>query len=498
MRKQPGGSIEMKLLLQGHEYQYAVEQMLATLFPGEKPSYTPAGAGENVICVRLSTAAKVTTASCTYRKESGVYSGKAAVRNEKLTDPGEKDRLCQYIIKNAMYRAVRASGLPQPPWGALTGVRPGKLMHATIRRCGGREDAVSTFMKEYDVTRTRAELCYETTLETEKAEKLLSKEDVCLYIGIPFCPTRCSYCSFVSQATKKSLQLTDPFLDALFQEIHAISQQIEECGLKTVSVYCGGGTPTTLSALQLDRLFSFLEKELNLRNLREFTVEAGRPDTITKEKLEILREHGVGRISVNPQSMQDSVLEAIGRKHTAADVLRALEEVRHIGGFAVNMDIIAGLPTDSDEGFRDTLRQILAAEPENITVHTLSLKKGASLKWGDQLPDAEAVGKMLREAYARFYPDGYKPYYLYRQKNMSGGFENTGWTKKGYTNLYNIYMMEELCTILSAGGGASTKLIRPGGGKNLRLTNPKYPLEYIQQIDSICEEKRKIGEFYEV
>lgn len=488
----------MKLQLLGHEYQYAVEQMLATLFPGEKPDYSPAGREENFIRVSLREAEEFATAVCIYHCKKGIYSGRAAVRRGKLTDSVERDRLCQFIIKNAMYRAVRASGLPQPPWGALTGVRPGKLMSAAVRHADSKEKAIRSFVKEYDVTQARAEICYETTQETEKARQFLTKDSVCLYIGIPFCPTRCAYCSFVSQATKKSLQLTDSFLEALILEIQAISQQIRELGLKTISVYCGGGTPTTLSARQLDRLFTCLEKETNLSCLREFTVEAGRPDTITDEKLKVLRAHGADRISVNPQSMQDHVLEAIGRKHTAEDILQALETVRKTGGFAVNMDIIAGLPADTTTGFLDTMKQVLAVSPENITVHTLSLKKGASLKWGDQIPDAEAVGEMLSEAYPLLYQHRYTPYYLYRQKNMSGGFENTGWTKKGYANLYNIYMMEELCTILSAGGGASTKLIHPEGGKNLRLTNPKYPLEYIQQIDSICEEKRKIGEFYEV
>lgn len=488
----------MKLQLLGHEYQYAVEQMLATLFPGEKPDYSPAGSEENFIRVSLREAEEFATAVCIYHCKKGIYSGRAAVRRGKLTDSVERDRLCQFIIKNAMYRAVRASGLPQPPWGALTGVRPGKLMSAAVRHADSKEKAIRSFVKEYDVTQARAEICYETTQETEKARQFLTKDSVCLYIGIPFCPTRCAYCSFVSQATKKSLQLTDSFLEALILEIQAISQQIRELGLKTISVYCGGGTPTTLSARQLDRLFTCLEKETNLSCLREFTVEAGRPDTITDEKLKVLRAHGADRISVNPQSMQDHVLEAIGRKHTAEDILQALETVRKTGGFAVNMDIIAGLPADTTTGFLDTVKQVLAVSPENITVHTLSLKKGASLKWGDQIPDAEAVGEMLSEAYPLLYQHRYTPYYLYRQKNMSGGFENTGWTKKGYANLYNIYMMEELCTILSAGGGASTKLIHPEGGKNLRLTNPKYPLEYIQQIDSICEEKRKIGEFYEV
>ena len=488
----------MKLQLQGHEYQYAVEQMLATLFPGEKPDYSPATKEEDFIRVSFREAEKYATSVCLYRCENGAYLGRAAVRREKLTDSVERDRLCQFIIKNAMYRAVRTSGLPQPPWGALTGVRPGKLMRATVRCSDTAEEAISSFMKEYDVTRARAEICYETTMETGKAEQLLTKDSVCLYIGIPFCPTRCAYCSFVSQATNKSFQLIEPFLEALIREIQAIGQEIRKLGLKTVSIYCGGGTPTTLSARQLDRLFCCLEKEADLSCLREFTVEAGRPDTITEEKLKVLRAHGVDRISVNPQSMQDHVLKAIGRKHTAEDIFHALELVRKTGEFAVNMDIIAGLPADTVDGFLDTMKQVLGISPENITVHTLSLKKGASLKWEDQIPDAEAVGEMLGEAYPLLVQNGYTPYYLYRQKNMSGGFENTGWTKKGHTNLYNICMMEELCTILSAGGGASTKLIHPEGGKNIRLTNPKYPLEYIQQIDSICEEKRKIGEFYEV
>ena len=459
----------MKLQFFGHDYKYAVEQMLVTVFPGEKPVYSPIRQDESGMIVNLNESPIYTTATCIYRSEKGRFLGKAAVRTASLNNATERDRLCQFIIKNAVYRAVRASGLDKPPWGALTGVRPGKLMRTAIRRSDTKDQAISSYVKEYDVTRARAEICYETTLETEKAERFLTKESVCLYIGIPFCPTRCAYCSFVSQATKKSLQLIDPFLEALIREVQAIGRETRKLGLKTVSVYCGGGTPTTLSAYQLDRLFSCLEKETDLSCLREFTVEAGRPDTITEEKLKVLREHGVDRISVNPQSMQDHVLEAIGRKHTAKDILHALEAVRKTGGFAVNMDVIAGLPADTTSGFLDTMKQVLEIFPENITVHTLSLKKGASLRWGDQIPDAEAVGEMLGKAYHLLVQHGYAPYYLYRQKNMSGGFENTGWTKEGYTNLYNICMMEELCTILSAGGGASTKLIHPEGGKTERM-----------------------------
>ena len=227
-------------------------------------------------------------------------------------------------------------------------------------------------------------------------------------------------------------------------------------------------------------------------------MEAGRPDTITEEKLRTLRAHGVDRVSVNPQTMSDSVLETIGRKHTAADIVEALEKVRAVGGFTVNMDLIAGLPGDDESGFQDTLSKVLMLAPENITVHTLSLKKGSRiLTEGAALPDAAEVGRMLDFAEESLRGSGYEPYYLYRQKFMSGGFENVGWTHAGYVNLYNICIMEELCSILAMGGGGSTKLIRHDGGRNLRFIAPKYPLEYITGIDSVCAEKNKITAFYD-
>ncbi|MBO5557070.1 MAG: radical SAM protein, partial [Oscillospiraceae bacterium] len=235
----------------------------------------------------------------------------------------------------------------------------------------------------------------------------------------------------------------------------------------------------------------------DLSALREYTVEAGRPDTITEEKLRTLRRHGVDRVSVNPQTMSDRVLSVIGRRHTAADIRTALEAVRRVGGFAVNMDLIAGLPGDSPEGFSRTLDQVLALGPENVTVHTLSLKKGSRITLeGTPLPDAEAVGRMLDEAGRRLREADYTPYYLYRQKFMSGGFENVGWTRPGFENLYNICIMEELCSILAMGGGGSTKLIRPGGGRNIRLMAPKYPEEYITGIEKTCADKETIRRFY--
>jgi oxygen-independent coproporphyrinogen-3 oxidase len=293
------------------------------------------------------------------------------------------------------------------------------------------------------------------------------------------------------------MALIPPFLEALEREIRAVAEEVRKNSLRVVSVYMGGGTPTTLSAQQLESLLSLTEQVFDLSALREYAVEAGRPDTLTREKLRVLRQHGVNRVSVNPQTMSDPVLETIGRRHTAADILTALEKVRAAGGFAVNMDLIAGLPADTVQGFRETVDTVLSLAPENITVHTLSLKKGSRITLeGAALPDGAAVGAMLDLAGARLRAAGYAPYYLYRQKFMSGGFENVGWAKAGFENLYNICIMEELCSILAVGGGGSTKLIRPDAGRNIRLMAPKYPLEYIEQIEAICAEKEKIAAFY--
>ena len=447
--------------------------------------------------IRLREGARMTTASCLYCDGKQIFHGRAAVQSGRLTDRIQTDSLCQQIVKLAIYRAVLRSGRKKPVWGALTGVRPGKLMSPMLEHGVPEKEALRRFETEYDVSHDRAVLCLDTSRATVRADRLLEPGDVCLYVGIPFCPTRCAYCSFVSQSVEKSMRQIPAFLEALEQELHAVAEQVRESGLRVVSIYMGGGTPTTLNEGQLDRLLTEIETEFDLSALRECTVEAGRPDTITEEKLRTLRRHGVDRVSVNPQTMSDAVLQAIGRKHSAQDIVRALQQVRKVGGFAVNMDLIAGLPTDTEEGFRRTVDTVLELKPENITIHTLSIKRGARLHFGEgTLPSDGAVEAMLNYANARLRDAGYSPYYLYRQKNMFGGFENIGWTRPGYENLYNICIMEELCGILAAGAGGSTKLIRRDGGRNDRLVAPKYPTEYIESIGRICEEKKKIGAFY--
>jgi oxygen-independent coproporphyrinogen-3 oxidase len=324
----------------------------------------------------------------------------------------------------------------------------------------------------------------------------LKPEEVSLYVGIPFCPSRCAYCSFISAAVGSALKLVEPYLDALFLEIDATGEAARRAGLAVKSVYIGGGTPTTLSAQQLSALMKKLRAAFDLSRCVEFTVEAGRPDTITREKLAAIAANGGDRVSVNPQSMDDEVLRAMGRAHTAAEILTAYELVRASGVSCVNMDLIAGLPKDTAGGFRCSLDTVLALSPENITVHTLALKKGSRLmEEGGQLPDDKAVAAMLDYAHLALREAGYRPYYLYRQKFMSGSFENVGWCKPGFESIYNICMMEELHTILSLGAGGVTKLVDAENGRIVRLNNPKYPQEYIRDREKMIAEKENILSF---
>ena len=487
----------MRLYLKGHDYKYACEQMLLTLFPSERPEYPDGKAAGERMEISLSKKERRCTASCILCLAGKKYYGRAFADIALLEGELITDRICQRLIKNAIYRAALSSGISRPAWGALTGVRPGKILASLIKSGLSEDEALRKFISDYDVTPRRAALCMDTTKQTLMAERSLGEKDICLYVGIPFCPTRCAYCSFVSQSVEKSMKLIPPFVDALMLEIEATAAVINKLGKNIISIYMGGGTPTTLSAPQLERLCTKLEKCFNLENVREYTVEAGRPDTISEDKLQVLKAHGVSRVSVNPQTMSDAVLEAIGRRHTAQDIIDALEKVRSVGGMEVNMDLIAGLTSDSVSGFEDTLEKVLALNPENITVHTLALKKGSRITLeGSSLPSDAEVGKMLDIADNKLRAAGYEPYYLYRQKFMSGGFENVGWAKNGTVNVYNVCIMEELCSNIALGGGGSTKLVAPGVGKNIRIFDPKYPNEYINGIEKICRDKQGIAEFF--
>ena len=488
----------MKLYYRGHDYKYAAEQMLLTLFPTERPEYAdaPPGPGEDALVLSLSRGETWATATAALTWNGAEYRAARRCRVSELTDQLSADRALQRILKLAFYDAGTAALGKEPPWGALTGVRPVKIPAKAMLAGATPAQAEKVLRDTYRVSPGRRKLAMDCAQASLAAQRSLGEHEVSLYVGIPFCPTRCAYCSFVSADVGRALKLIDPFLDALSQEIRAAGAMLEGAGLQVRTVYFGGGTPTTLTAPQLDRLMGELAEHIDLSACTEYTVEAGRPDTITAEKLAVLKRRGCDRVSVNPQSMSDAVLAAMGRAHRAADILGAFALVRESGIGCVNMDLIAGLPGDSADGFRSSLDQVLALAPENVTVHTLALKKGSRLMEGETpLPPGEDVAAMLDYAWAALRESGQIPYYLYRQKYMSGSFENVGWCLPGTESLYNICMMEELHTIVSLGGGGVTKLVDRHTGYIQRVANAKYPQEYIQKIDAICADKARVAEF---
>ena len=488
----------MKLYYRGHDYKYAAEQMLLTLFPTERPEYAdaPPGPGEDALVLSLSRGETWATATAALIWGGKEYRAARRCRVSELTGQLSADRALQRILKLAFYDAGTAALGKEPPWGALTGVRPVKIPAKAMLAGATPAQAEKVLRDTYRVSPGRRKLAMDCAQASLAAQRSLGEHEVSLYVGIPFCPTRCAYCSFVSADVGRALKLIDPFLDALSREIRATGAMLADAGLRVRTVYFGGGTPTTLSAPQLDRLMGEIAEHIDLSACTEYTVEAGRPDTITAEKLAVLKRRGCGRVSVNPQSMSDAVLAAMGRAHRAADILGAFALVRESGIGCVNMDLIAGLPGDSADGFRASLDQVLSLAPENVTVHTLALKKGSRLMEGETpLPPGEDVAAMLDYAWRALRESGQIPYYLYRQKYMSGSFENVGWCLPGTESLYNICMMEELHTIVSLGGGGVTKLVDRHTGYIQRVANAKYPQEYIQKIDAICADKARVAEF---
>ena len=484
----------MKVELIGHDEKYALEQSLLTLFPGEKPVYGEVDEASDVHWARVTLSEENDRVQVT--TELGI-DGRSAAHSYDYPLSGtdyEKEGQRRHAVGISFFGAAKDLLGISPAWGSLTGVRPAKVALSLIRE-GGKAKAERELQELYCVQPARARLAIEAADAGIRAAAELEPNDISLYVGIPFCPTRCAYCSFVAQSVEKSFSLVEPYLEALFDEITAAGQLVREMGLNIKSFYMGGGTPTTLTAGQMDRLLTKLEQNFDFANLAELTIEAGRPDTIDDEKLRVLRAHNTTRISINPQTMEDNVLAAIGRRHTADDIRRAMEQVRAADFPHVNMDLIAGLPEDTPEGFARSLDEVISMGADNITVHTLSLKKGSRITLeGSRIPGAEEVAEMLDYADPTLRKNGFAPYYLYRQKYMSGSFENVGWTKPGGTGLYNIYIMEELHSILSLGAGGSTKMV--GGGQIRRAFNAKYPREYIDRPEKRRANLMDFARFY--
>lgn len=384
------------------------------------------------------------------------------------------------------------------PWGILTGVRPIKLLHNLVRELG-TDGADKYFREKLLVTEQKTKLALTTEKNERKILELSKPDSFSLYISVPFCPTRCSYCSFVSQSIEKAKKLVEPYLDLLCQEIKYTAEIAKELNLRLETVYIGGGTPTTFSAEQLTKLITAINTSFDMKKCREFTIEAGRPDTITREKLKAILDGGCDRISINPQTLNDEVLEAIGRRHTATQTLEAYKLAEEIGFKHINMDLITGLPKDTPKTFKYTLDTLCDLSPASITVHTLAMKRSSFLTLGGALvktgaePPAAIMMKYCEEKLPQF---GYHPYYLYRQSRMEGNLENVGWSKDGFDGLYNVYVMDETHTILACGAGGVSKLREPGVNHLERIFNYKYPYEYINGFDEMLRRKEQIKTFY--
>ena len=487
----------MKLVLQGHDQRYVVEQSLMNLFPGELPVYEPVGPGDDAWAV-ISLAEEPdrcrVTVELSWQGRKTLQTADGPLSGTDFDREGQR----RHMLGRCFFLAARAVTGATPPWGMLTGVRPDKPVTWALEAGKTPEEARAMLEMEYFVTPERAALALETGAAALTAARGLEPRDIAVYVGIPFCPTRCAYCSFVSQSVERSFSLVPPYVDALIAEIRAGGAMVREQGLRCRAFYMGGGTPTTLTAEQMDRVLTAFEESFDTACCREITVEAGRPDTITAEKLSVLKRHGVSRISVNPQTMEDHVLRAIGRRHTGGDIEAAMELVAKYEFPHVNMDLIAGLPEDTPQGFRRSLDRCLAFGTDNVTVHTLALKKGSRiLLEGLSIPGPQAVAEMLDYAAPALRAAGYGPYYLYRQKYMSGSFENIGWCRPEAACWYNIYIMSELCSILSFGAGGSTKMVEPGTNHIQRAFNPKYPLEYTQRPEKWQSNQAEFAAFYQ-
>ena len=430
--------------------------------------------------------------------------------NDKLCEATESVSLAEEINfatheAIAVGKAIFAAGKEllghTPPWGILTGVRPAKVANSILRSGKGILKTKKVLRDEYFLNPQKAALAVSVASAEMKMLKKMQRNTCSLYISIPFCPSRCAYCSFVSYTTKRLLSMIDEYLEAMLIDLDDTFDTIRRLGLKVTTVYIGGGTPTTLSANQLEKLLGKIRDNINSESLLEFTLEAGRPDTITMDKLQVAKAYGVTRISVNPQTLNDDILKEIGRRHTVDDFFRAYAMAKEVGFRDINVDLIAGLPGDDFKNFSETVDKIIELEPTNITVHTFCVKKASdalrnnssvySLSGGDA---AKSVSySQLKTKFA-----GYKPYYMYRQKNTVGNLENVGFSLDGHEGIYNVYMMEEFQTIFAVGAGAVTKLVKFDGNSHtdaqiMRLFRPKYPYEYLAEENGEggCERREK-------
>ncbi|MCM1100209.1 MAG: coproporphyrinogen dehydrogenase HemZ [Clostridium sp.] len=483
-------------------YEYDVNSLMRAFYPGENvtiltPESTPErrtktgeeqrvceDAGERILTARVELAEDRALVELEGRKYELSY---------KTEVPAWDELQYKYEFKRFLYRTLKAHTGRELPWGSLTGIRPTKIAYGMLEQGRTDREILETFTERYDVSRGKAALGLDIAKrEREILRNVHYEQGYSLYIGIPFCPTTCLYCSFTSYPIAAWRKRVDAYIDCLIREMRYVAGRM--AGRIPDSVYIGGGTPTTLEPEQLDRLLTALRDTFDMDAVQEFTVEAGRADSITEEKLQVLYRHRVSRISVNPQTMKQETLDIIGRKATVEQVRDAFSLARETGFDNINMDIILGLPGETAEDVRHTIRQIEELDPDSLTVHSLALKRASGLgKWirengSETLRNTDETMAIAAEGAARM---GMQPYYLYRQKNMSGNLENVGYARPGKYGLYNILIMEEKQTIMALGAGSITKVVWPDG-RIERCDNVKDVGLYIEKIDEMIERKDRL------
>lgn len=477
----------MNLYVKNHNFHFELENLTRLFFPNEKITVIRDFSEPQPPYIYTEVSDKITISV-----NIGSFN-KSETAVKKLTDDDN-----ELVSAQLLYKLLcDFTGLTQP-WGILTGVRPVKLLRKLAEE-SNEEQAVKKFLNDFFVSNEKIALSRETEHNERKILELSRPESFSLYVGIPFCPSRCSYCSFVMASIERAKKLIEPYTKLLCEEIKRTAEIANKLGLRLETVYFGGGTPTTLSAEQLDTVLRTVNKSFDMSTCREFTVEAGRPDTIDSAKLFALKENKVDRISINPQTTNDEVLKTIGRKHTAQQFFDAFELARKCGFDNINTDLIAGLPTDTPESFKNSLDSIVKLNAECITVHTLCMKRASRLTTEGvtlDLQQARDAREMLAYTQNILGQNGYIPYYMYRQSRMVGNLENVGWSKRGFESLYNVYVMDETHTILACGSGGVTKLKRNNPDYLERIFNFKYPYEYIDRFDELIQRKSGIMQFY--
>lgn len=497
----------MILKIDGNINRYYVQTLCMVFFPGATfGENEESGEGVPEVSVNVYTDTDVgVTAYVSIKLNDKVCDATATVRHDEVVNIATYEAIA---VGRALFSAGKELLGHIPPWGILTGVRPAKIARALIRDGNGITKSKRILRDEYFLNPQKAALAVSVAALEMKILKKTQKGLCSLYISIPFCPSRCSYCSFVSYTTPRLLSLIEPYVEALCHELDETFDSIDKVGLTLSTIYIGGGTPTTLSASQLRRILTKIASRTDVTALAEFTLEAGRPDTITEEKLAVAKEFGVTRISVNPQTLNDDILRDIGRRHTTEDFFRAYEIAKSSGINDINVDLIAGLPGDDFKNFSETVDKIIELDPTNITVHTFCVKKASdALKNNSNIYSVSGGDAVKCVSYSQIKTKfaGYKPYYMYRQKNTVGNLENVGFAKEGHEGLYNVFMMEETQTIFAVGAGAVTKLVAENSDdpKNIeRIFSPKYPYEYLREYDTrkesgFAEESKKNAKIFE-